>query len=103
MAAKTINALHGRVVPAAPRWQLLTATERAPSQRSGSDEAACCEVSISAPSGHLSEAPTPRAWLSFIPMSRRPQPQDPFHSKVRAGGREGANRAFSVSDIRYPM
>jgi hypothetical protein len=60
--------------PAAPRWQLLPATERARLQRSGSDEAACWQVSISAPSGHLSEAPTSRAWLSFITMSRRPQP-----------------------------
>jgi hypothetical protein len=31
--------------------------------------------------------------------------QGPFHGNggVRTGGREGANRTFSVSDIRYPM
>jgi hypothetical protein len=36
--------------------------------------ALCWEVSISSPSGHLSEVSTPRACLSLTEMSRRSQP-----------------------------
>jgi len=75
--------------------------------RSGATEASllltmtatCWEVSIFAPSGHLSEMSASREWLPLMPLSRRPQPyayEAPQAYSVAPSGRAYESLSSSI-------